>query len=165
MDIHSISPLDKQTFLMLPIERGSICDKVYDMIASEMDRKLNENQVEDQKTLESLFNTDVEQFVLQLIPNNRVSPAYATTPILHTIPGDVIAERVPSLQPPELMNLDSMIRQRPSVLQGSLRTELVFFQTLQNELQKRKDEKTMSAFVINEYLMKDNENLINRFKD
>ena len=165
MDVHSISPLDKQTFLMLPIERGSICDQVYDMIASEMDRKLNENQVEDQKTLETLFNTDVEQFVLQLIPNNRVSPAYAATPILHTIPEGVIAERVPSLQPPDLMNLDSMIRQRPSVLQGSLKSELVFFQSLQKELQKRKDEKTMSAFVINEYLMKDNEKLINRFKD
>lgn len=165
MDVHDISPLDKQTFLMLPIERGSICDQVYDMIASEMDRKLNEYQVEDQKTLVALFNTDIEQFVLQLIPNNRVSPAYSSTPILHTIPEAVIVDRVPSLQPPDLMNLDSMIRQRPSVLQGNLRTELIFFKVLQNEIQKRKDEKTMSAFVINEYLMKDNDNLINRFKD
>lgn len=165
MDIHSISPLDKQTFLMLPIERGSVCDQVYDMIASEMDRKLNEYQVENQKTLVTLFNTDVEQFVLQLIPNNRVSPSYASTPILYTIPEDVIAERVPSLQPSDLMNLDSMIRQRPSVLQGSLKTELVFFQSLQNELQKRKDEKTMSAFVIKEYVLKDNEKLINKFNN
>lgn len=164
MDNHGISPLDKQTFMMLPITRGSVCDQVYDMIGSEMDRKLNEYQVEDQKTLVTLFNTDVEQFVLQLIPNNRVSPAYASTSILHTIPKEVIAERVPSLQPPDLMILDTMIRQRPSVLQGNLKSELGFFQTLQDEIQKRKDEKTMSAFVIKEFLMKDNEKLINKFK-
>lgn len=164
MDIHSISPLDKQTFLMLPIERGSVCDQVYDMIASEMDIKLNEYQVEEQKTLVSLFNTDIEQFVLQLIPNNRISPAYASTPILHTIPEAVIAERVPSLQPSDLMSLDTMIRQRPSVLQGNLNSELVFYQVLQNEIQKRIDEATMSAFIIKEYLMKDNEKLINKFK-
>lgn len=164
MNSHDISPLDKQTFMMLPITRGSVCDQVYDMIASEMDRKLNEYQVEGQKTLATLFNTDVEQFVLQLIPNNRVSPAYASTPILHTIPEDVIVKRVPSLQPPDLMNLDTMIRQRPSVMQENLKSELVFFQIFQKELQKRKDEKTMSAFVIKEYLIKDNDKLINRFK-
>ena len=165
MNNHGISPLDKQTFMMLPITRGSVCDQVYDMIASEMDRKLKEYHVEEQKTLVTLFNTDIEQFVLQLIPNNRVSPAYASTPILHTIPKEMIAERVSSLQPADLMNLVTMVRQRPSVLKGNLKSEIGFFQVLQNEIQKRKDEKTVSAFVINEYLMKDNKNLIDRFKE
>ena len=165
MDSHDISPLEKQTFMMLPISRGSVCDQVYDMIASEMDRKLKEYQVEDQKTLVTLFNTDIEQFVLQLIPNNRVSPAYASTPILHTIPKELIAERVTSLQPADFMNLVTMVRQRPSVLQGNLKSEIDFYQVLQNEIQKRKDEKTVSAFVINEYLMKDNEKIIDRFKE
>ena len=113
----------------------------------------------------TLFNTDIERFVLQLIPNNRVSPAYASTPILHTIPKEIIAERVISLQPADFMNLVTMVRQRPSVLQGNLKSEIEFFQVLQNEIQKRKDEKTVSAFVINEYLMKDNEKLIDRFKE
>ena len=165
MDYHDISPLDKQTFMMLPITRGSVCDQVYDMIASEMDRKLKKYQVEEQKTLATLFNTDIEQFVLQLIPNNRVSPAYAYTPILHTIPKELIAERVSSLQPADFMNLDTLVRQRPSVLQGDLKSEIGFYQLLQNEILKRKDEKTMSAFVIKEYLMKDNEKLIYRFKE
>lgn len=165
MDYHDISPLDKQTFMMLPITRGSVCDQVYDMIAFEMDRKLKAYQVEEQKTLVTLFNTDIEQFVLQLIPNNRVSPAYAYTPILHTIPKELIAERVSSLQPPDFMNLDTMVRKRPSVLQGNLKPEIGFYQLLQNEILKRKDEKTMSAFVIKEYLMKDNEKLIYRFKE
>lgn len=165
MDYHDISPLDKQTFMLLPITRGSVCDQVYDMIASEMDRKLKEYQVEEQKTLLTLFNTDIEQFVLQLIPNNRVSPAYAYTPILHTIPKELIAKRVSSLQPADFMNLDTMVRQRPSVLQGNLKSEIGFYQLLQNEILKRKDEKTMSAFVIKEYLMKDNEKLIYRFKE
>ena len=165
MDRHDISPLDKQTFMMLPITRGSVCDQVYDMIASEMDRKLMEYQVEEQITLVMLFNTDIEQFVLQLIPNNRVSPAYASTPILHTIPKEIIAERVTSLQPADFMNLVTMVRQRPSVLQGNLKSEIEFYQVLQNEILKRKDEKTVSAFVINEYLIKDNEKLINRFKE
>lgn len=165
MDIYGVSPLGKQTFMMLPISRGTVCDQVYDMVVSEMDRKLNEYQVENQKTLVTLFNTDVEQFVLQLIPNNRVSPSYASTPILYTIPEDVIAERVPSLQPSDLMNLDTMIRQRPSVLQDSMKSELCFFQNLQNQLQMRKDEKTMSAFVIKEYVLKDNEKLINKFNN
>ena len=165
MDNHGISPLDKQTFMMLPITRGSVCDQVYDMIASEMDRKLKEYQVEEQKTLVTLFNTDIEQFVLQLIPNNRVSPAYASTPILHTIPKEMIAERVSSLQPADFMNLDTLVRQRPSVMQEKLKYEIDFFRILQNEILKRKDEKTVSAFVINEYLMKDNEKLIDRFKE
>ena len=165
MDRHDISPLDKQTFMMLPITRGSVCDQVYDMIASEMDRKLKEYQVEEQKTLVTLFNTDIEQFVLQLIPNNRVSPAYASTPILHTIPKEMIAERVSSLQPADFMNLDTLVRQRPSVMQEKLKYEIDFFRILQNEILKRKDEKTVSAFVINEYLMKDNEKLIDRFKE
>lgn len=165
MDNHGVSPLDKQTFMMLPITRGSVCDKVFDMIASEMDRRLNEYQLEDQKTLVKLFITDIEQFVLQLIPNNRVSPAYVSTPILHTIPETVIEERVPSLQPPDLMNLDSMVRQRPSVLAGNLKLELHFFEALQKEIQKRINEKTMSAFVIIEYLLKDNERLINKYKE
>ena len=165
IDNHGISPLDKQTFMMLPVTRGSVCDKVFDMIASEMDRKIFEYQLEDQKTLVSLFCSNTEQFVLQLIPNNRVTPAYASTPILHTIPEKVIEERVPSLQPPDLMNLDSMVRQRPSVLHGGLKPELCFFQALQNEIQKRINEKTMSAFVIKEYLLKDNERLINKYKE
>ena len=77
----------------------------------------------------------------------------------------MIAERVLSLQPADLMNLDTMVRQRPSVLKGKLKSEIGFFQVLQNEIQKRKDEKKVSAFVINEYLMKDNEKLIDRFKE
>ena len=165
MDSHDISPLDKQTFMMLPITRGSVCDQVYDMIASEMDRKLMEYQVEEQKTLVTLFNTDIEQFVLQLIPNNRVSPAYASTPILHTIPKEIIAERVTSLQPADLMNLVTMVRQRPSILQENFKIELYFFKELKNEIQKRKDEKTLSAFVIKEYLIKDIEKLINRLEE
>lgn len=165
MDNHGVSPLDKQTFMMLPITRGSVCDRVFDMIASEMDRKLNEYQLEDQKTLVKLFFADIEQFVLQLIPNNRVSPAYASTPILHTIPEAVIEERVPLLQPTDLMNLDSMVKQRPSLLEGKIKLELRFFQVLQNAIHKRTNEKTMSAFVIKEYLLKDIEKLINKYKE
>ncbi len=39
----------------------------------------------------------------------------------------MIAERVLSLQPADLMNLDTMVRQRPSVLKGKLKSEIGFF--------------------------------------
>lgn len=162
---HSVTPLDKQTFMMLPIQKGSICDKVYDMVVSEIDDKLNDYEVEEQNTLLSLFKSDVEQFVLELIPNNRIAPSYANTPILHTIPKEVIVEIVPFLQPPDIMNLDMMVRQRPTILQDAIRTELSFFRDMQEELQKRRDDNTMSAFVIREYLLKNIERLISNYQD
>ena len=53
-----------------------------------------------------------------------------STPILHTIPKEIIAERVTSLQPADFMNLVTMVRQRPSILQGNLKSEIEFYQVL-----------------------------------
>lgn len=154
-----VTPLVKDSLTMLPITKESPCDEVYSILNAEMNRKLCEFQIKNGRTLVELFKTDIEQFVLQLIPNNRVVPQYATIPVLNTIPDKVIVDRAATIQAPDIMRLDMMVRQRAENLHEKILEEKDFYIALKQELFKRLEENSLSGFTIKEYLYKNLEKM------
>lgn len=149
-----ITYIVKSTFEMLPIQRGSICDKVYDMLEKAINDKLAQQDNDCKKELIELFNTNIENFVHQLILNNRVTPAYADQPILNVIDRDTIFNRVRNMQPFDFTNLDTMVRQRSRTLGPSMQEEIQFYQDLKEAVSTRKGENSISGFVITDMLLK-----------
>lgn len=150
----SITPMDRTNLAMLPIDhRASPCEDVYLGMLSAIESRLLEVMEADKQSLIYLFKTDSEQFMLQLIPNNRITPAFLDTPVLHVIGLDVIHERLPEMQPYDIINLDSVVRNRFEHLREKIKEELDFYKNLRDVAMTCKDAQTMSGFVIKEYLI------------
>lgn len=162
LDKVEVSPFMKQSFMMIPKEEESPCVKVFEMIVESMDKKINEYQLASEKTLKELFNTNIDDFVLQLIPNNRTTPAFVSTPVLNTIDDATIRARVKTMQAPDIMSLETLVRQRQQLLQAEITLEKSFFQAMLNNVNVRAEEKSMTGFVIKEYLVPSLSKLLER---
>lgn len=155
----------RSQFSMLPIERGNVCDKVYDMISKGLDDKIKLQDERNAQSLLSYFNNDMQHFVSELIPNDQNSPKFAYTPILNIIDKSTIGARIGALEPQEVIYLDSVIRQRFQILGDKISSELQFYIDLRDVLDNRSPQKSLSDICIREFLQKDLRNsLANYFK-
>lgn len=139
---------------MIEAPKGYICEPVYQMLRTALDERLKAQEKKRVEELEILFNENMELFVQQLVLGKGMSPALADVPILHVFSPELINQRVSTLEPSDLYNLNTMVKQRPQTLGRKFVIERMFYEDLHKAILTRRDENSISGFVISNILLK-----------
>jgi hypothetical protein len=125
---------------------------VYDYAIESIDRKLDDDFKNETDEIQSLFQTDIEQFVLRFLPKDyNTTPQYFNIPILKNIEPNIVETKINSIEPNEAMCLRTLIEQRYIQIEPTInmKEELPFLLCLIESINKiDANNKTMSSFIL-----------------
>lgn len=129
---------------------------VYEYAIESIDRKLDNDFKKEAEDIQSLFQTDMEEFLLKFIPQDyNTTPQYFGVPILKNIDPSVIENKINNIEPNDAMCLRTLIEERyikisPTI---NMKEEMPFLICLKDNIEKIDfQNKTMSNFIIKELL-------------
>lgn len=130
---------------------------VYKFALESIDRKLDNDFKKESGDIKSLFQTDLEQLVSKIIPQDiSTTPKYFNVPILKNIDAEIIENKINTIEPNDAMYLRTLIEQRYIQIQPTinLQEEKPFLICLKESIAKIDfQKKTMSNFIIHEFLI------------
>lgn len=127
---------------------------VYEYIMTSIDRKLDMDFKKEADEMQSLFQTDIKQLLLKLLPEKyNIASQYIDIPIFKNINKEIIENKINNIEPNEAMCLRNLIEQRYNKIQPiiKLKEEIPFLKSLRESIKNIDfEEKKMSNLILKE---------------